>query len=542
MTEQKVASKNGHLTIVGTSFLLDKHPAWQKLGDVFFRPYGTWYTTLAEVDDRIIFIIFTEDFYTKTDNSSVLVDDLITIIKTRVTNFHHDLIVAVGRGCKTPETIASKKSRQTVNHYKFMSELHLLAESSTNLFTLDIDSEFANSATEQPYSVRNWYHARCRFSIDGLSQLTTTLHRAIIDLWETKPIKVLALDCDNTLWQGVVGEDGLKGIKIGIDGISQAHKDFQNEILKLKDRGIVIVLLSKNSESDVLNVFNNHAEMLIRMKDVTDYEINWNSKAIGLQRIAVRLQIHVSDFMFWDDNPIERNLMRELLPMVTTPEIPKDPSDWIYTISNDPRLNRARVTSEDLRKADLYRARKEFVTELDKNQSEKSVIQFLSTIKIRLHYLTATEDNLQRIYQLNHKTNQFNTSLRRYTDKEILELTQNESNQVILVRLVDKYADHGLVGLVVTEKREDLLIIENFALSCRVLGRNIEAEILRSLTEDFKKVFIDIRCTPRNEPARNFFAQLIDKIDETIDTPERYRLDMDKLFHIAERYKAIFNE
>ena len=167
------------------------------------------------------------------------------------------------------------------------------------------------------YSQRNWYFSRCRVSIDGLKALTDTL-ALILNRMREPASKVIALDCDNTIWGGVVGEDGLKNLILGQDGIGQAFIDFQKEIVRLSNNGLIVVLVSKNNEEDVWKVFDEHNEMILKRENIVIAKINWEEKAHNIEQIASELDLDINSFVFWDDNPLERDKMKTLMPQVLT--------------------------------------------------------------------------------------------------------------------------------------------------------------------------------------------------------------------------------
>ena len=207
------------------------------------------------------------------------------------------------------------------------AKINNLKKKFTNFYSINLDEIFSNYGFLQIFDDRNWYVARCRFSELGLQKIINSLSEVITKI--KQPLKkVLVLDCDNTLWGGVIGEDGIENLKLGTDGIGKIFSDFQKTILNLKKQGILLVLASKNNESDVLDVFKNHKSMILNIKDITAYKINWKSKSLNIREMANELGLGLDSFVFWDDNPIERAKMMKEIPEVTTINADENIHDW----------------------------------------------------------------------------------------------------------------------------------------------------------------------------------------------------------------------
>ena len=192
-----------------------------------------------------------------------------------------------------------------------MNELSILRDNYKSIYLLDLNEIFYPFGSKEIFSDRNWYFARCRLSVKGLNILTDALLQ-VINRFSNAASKVLVLDCDNTLWGGIVGEDGLQGIILGQDGIGTDYVVFQKEIVKLENNGIIIVLASKNNEKDVWEVFDQHSDMYLKREHIVTSKINWNEKAFNLQEVAKELDLGLDSFVFWDDNPLERDKMKTL--------------------------------------------------------------------------------------------------------------------------------------------------------------------------------------------------------------------------------------
>ncbi len=289
--------------------------------------------------------------------------------------------------------------------------------------------------------------------------------------------KCLVLDLDNTLWGGVIGDDGLAGIAIGQgSAVGEAHLAFQRYALDLARRGVILAVCSKNDEANALEAFDKHPEMLLRRKDIACFVANWEDKASNLWHIAQRLNIGIDSIVFADDNPFERNLIRQELPEVAVPELPEDPAGFAACIAAAGYFESLSVTVEDEERTSQYRANSE---REQLRESATDMSAYLSSLKMELHYRHFDRIGLPRIVQLINKTNQFNLTTRRYTAPEVERLLTEESALHLQFRLLDRFGDNGIIALVIgrlNKQRE--MILDTWLMSCRVLGRQVESATL----------------------------------------------------------------
>jgi FkbH-like protein len=285
--------------------------------------------------------------------------------------------------------------------------------------------------------------------------------------------KVVVLDCDNTLWGGIVGEDGVDGIQLGEDGVGRAFLMFQEALLTLEARGVLLALCSRNNAEEVEEVFAHRPEMLISRERIAAANIGWHSKSTGIKELAQQLGLGLDSFVFVDDNPREREEVHQALPMVTVPEFPEDPADlpafaaelgWRW-------FQRLRLTDEDRHKTEQYRTRAA-IEELRENNA--SPRDFLHSLHMTATIHVNCPNLVFRMAQLTQKTNQFNLSLRRYTEVEISEMLRNHSWHLFAGSLADRFGDHGVVSLLLARETADTWKIDVLVMSCRVLGRGFE--------------------------------------------------------------------
>jgi FkbH-like protein len=322
-----------------------------------------------------------------------------------------------------------------------------------------------------------------------------------------KARKVLALDCDNTLWGGVLGDVGRDGIAIGHDYPGNAFVALQKRALELYHRGVVLVVASKNEGSAVLDVFENHPEMVLRPEHISYFAVNWEPKPQNLQHVAETLNLGLDSFVFLDDHPVECAMMREMAPEVRVVNLPKDPAHYERTLARLDCFDQLTVSDEDRRRGEMYRkeaARAEF------RSKAGSLESFYEGLQMRMTIARNDESSVARAAQLTQRTNQFNMTTRRRTESEMLELMRSEAIEVFTVRLIDRFGDNGIVGLAVVCKKNYNAELDTYLMSCRVLGRSVETAFLawigRFLRESGART-LDGHFIPtiKNKPFAGFF-------------------------------------
>jgi FkbH-like protein len=296
--------------------------------------------------------------------------------------------------------------------------------------------------------------------------------------------KCLVLDLDNTLWGGVIGDDGLEGIVLGEGSAAgEAYLALQQYVKQLKECGVILAVCSKNDPGIAEAVFHEHPEMVLRRSDIAAFLANWHDKAENLKAIATRLNIGLDSLVFVDDNPVERARIRQSLPMVAVPELPEDTAQYVRCLADASYFEAVAFTSEDRDRAHQYAANAEREALLE---SAQSMDEFLRELKMSVLFGPFTAVDHARIVQLINKTNQFNTTTRRYTSDEIAILTNQPSVLTLQFRLLDRIGDNGLVSAMIlrpTPDQEDVLEIENWVMSCRVFGRQLECEAMNIAVE-----------------------------------------------------------
>ena len=300
--------------------------------------------------------------------------------------------------------------------------------------------------------------------------------------------KCLVLDLDNTLWGGVIGDDGLEGIVLGEGSAAgEAHLALQHYAKQLKERGVILAVCSKNDAKIAEAVFRDHPEMVLRREDFAAFQANWDDKAQNLKAIATRLNIGVDSLVFVDDNPIERARIRQSLPMVSVPELPDDAAHYVRCLADAGYFEAVAFTADDRSRAEQYAANAEREALLG---SAESMDDFLRGLNMSAVYGPFTAVDHARVVQLLNKTNQFNTTTRRYASDEVSQIMDDPNSLTLQFRLVDRLGDNGLVSTMILRPApddDDALEIENWIMSCRVFGRELEFEAMNVAVEAAKE-------------------------------------------------------
>jgi len=324
--------------------------------------------------------------------------------------------------------------------------------------------------------------------------------------------KCLVLDLDNTLWGGVAGDDGIEGILLGQGhAVGEAYVSLQNYVKSLADRGVILAVCSKNDIANALLPFERHPEMVLRPGDISHFVANWEDKATNLRRIAHALDIGLDSLVFVDDNPFERNLVRQELPMVQVPEMPDDPAMYEVTLAAAGYFEALSITSEDRQRVKLY---KENSDRRRLQETSTDMDGYLRSLNMELTWSAFDDASISRVVQLINKSNQFNLTTRRYTQEQVIDLVGNLSVITLQLRLKDIFGDNGLIAVVIGRPQDsETLEIDTWLMSCRVLGRHIEEVTLNLIVEqarrrEFRKIAGRYLPTAKNAMVRDHYARL----------------------------------
>ncbi|MHC4075029.1 MAG: HAD-IIIC family phosphatase [Planctomycetota bacterium] len=360
---------------------------------------------------------------------------------------------------------------------------HILAEELSQIndtYPFDYAGCIASQGRTNWRDYRLWYMARLPISQSAQQFLAKSFVRIAMAVLHP-PAKCIVIDLDNTIWGGVVGDDGPEGIKLGDDYPGSIFKDFQSALLGYRKRGFLLAIASKNDEKLVRDVLDTHPEMILRTKHFASIQANWSPKPVNLRRIAEELNIGLDSFVFIDDNPVECEYVRSELPMVFVVNLPTDPLYYLSTLRKIVVLDRPRVLQEDRIRADMYQQESK---RKDSYSRKVNIKDFLAGLEMTAQIGVLDGNSIERVYQLIQKTNQFNLTTRRHKLEDIKLMAESKDCEVAWLRLRDKFGELGLVCVGIVKLFEkDIWEVDTFLMSCRVMGRTVEDAFLSYLAE-----------------------------------------------------------
>ena len=389
-------------------------------------------------------------------------------------------------------------------------ELMNLAQKEKHVFIADIAGLSNRVGYLNAHDPRLYATSKLALALDFLPLVA----KAIVDV--IKAIdgnikKCLVLDLDNTLWGGVIGDDGMENIQIGELGMGHAFDGLQRWAKELKNRGIVLAVCSKNDEDAARQPFREHPDMILRLEDIAVFVANWKNKVDNIKYIQSVLNIGFDSMVFLDDNPFERNLVRELLPAVTVPELPEDPSLFVSHLCSLNLFETASFSEEDLHRTTQYR---EEVTRSSFQEVFTSIDDYLSSLEM-ISMVRAFDDfSVPRVAQLTQRSNQFNLRTVRYTEADIDRLRKSDKFLTLSFDLQDKFGDYGLIGLLILENLgKGAAFIDTWIMSCRVLKRGMEEFIVNQMAKRAQELGIERLIgeylpTAKNKMVKNLYSQM----------------------------------
>jgi FkbH-like protein len=403
---------------------------------------------------------------------------------------------------------AQQENGQSAAIQQINLELKRIATQHRNVYVLDYDSLVARHGRLRWHDERKWLIARMPIAADHLLYLAREWMRFLVPL-SGKTAKVLVADLDNTLWGGIIGEDGINGIKLGPEYPGAAFQQLQRAMLDLSRRGILLAICSKNNPDDAMEALKNHPGMLLKLKDFAAVRINWTDKGQNLREIASELNLGIDSLAFIDDNPFEREQLRKLVPKVTIIDLPDDPLGYAAAVRDCPAFERLALSSEDQQRTAMYAEQRERTQAEQNFQSKEDFFRYLQQ---EAEVAPVNAATLARVAQLTQKTNQFNLTTRRYTEQQVAEMAARPECQVLSIAVRDRFGDHGLVGVAITHDDGNSCEIDTFLLSCRVIGRSVETALLsylvsKAAARNCRQVVGRFIPTKKNAPAREFYAQ-----------------------------------
>ena len=409
---------------------------------------------------------------------------------------------------------------------------HGLAESvfGTEDVLVDVAALAETVGLAEWHSPVQWNMAKLPFA-DELVPLYADHVARVIAALRGKSRRCLILDLDNTVWGGVIGDDGLEGIKIAQgDPTGEAHLTVQRLALALRERGIVLAVSSKNDDDAARKPFREHPEMLLREEHIAVFQANWNDKATNIKAIAEELSLGLDSMVFLDDNPAERGLVRQILPQVAVPELPDDPALYGRTLSAAGYFESVIFSAEDLKRAEYYQDNARRIT-LQKQMG--GVDAYLASLGMEITFQPFDKTGRSRISQLINKSNQYNLTTRRYSEAEVSEAENDPTCLTLQNRLSDIFGDNGMISVVICRQTDSKTWeIDTWLMSCRVLGRRVQEMVLQEVLSHAALNGIEAlvgvyKPTERNKMVEAHYPQLgFEQIAVEPDGSTRWKLEV----------------
>lgn len=403
---------------------------------------------------------------------------------------------------------------------------------SSQIFVFDYDAFCSYHGKENILDYKMYYLGDIQISFKYLPLLCKE-YMSYIKPLASLTKKCIVLDLDNTLWGGVVGEDGFEGIKLGPTPEGKPFVEFQNYLLALFNRGIILAINSKNNPEDAYKVLREHPHMVLQEKHFASMRINWNDKVSNMKEIAEELDIGIDSFVFFDDDPFNREMVKTALPEVLVVDMQKDPSLYLKTLMELNDFNSFQFSKEDKQRGQMYvdqRKRQEF------RSITTDITEYLRALDMVITIESANSFTIPRISQLTQKTNQFNMTTKRYSEEDIKKMAEDNKTIVFSIAVVDKFGDNGTTGVAIVKKGGKQWVIDSFLLSCRVIGRKVEETMLAYILENAKKegavtLLGEFIPTKKNILAKEFYGKNDFKLAQHTDDRQVWK------FAVAEEYR-----
>ncbi len=416
----------------------------------------------------------------------------------------------------------------------FVKDLNAYVEQkkTSNVSIVNIDKLFAYIGFKQSIDYRFYHSSKAPYTFAFLKNYVAEVETVFLRN-TGKLKKAIIFDCDNTLWKGVIGEDGIEGIDMSANSKSgKFYHLVQRIAVFLSKRGVIVGLCSKNNEQDVLDVLRNHKDMILKEEHIVIKKVNWVDKASNLRAIASELNIGIDSLVFVDDSSFEINLIKEQVPEILTIQVPTAISDYsdlilknVYTYFN------LVLNSDDAKKTEMYK--QQFGRENSKT-AFSSIEDYLASLEIELTVVKNDKAHMPRIAQLTQKTNQFNLTTYRYTESQVSHFMADKKHEVYSMFVKDKFGDNGLTGVCIVkedEKDPRNVILDAVLMSCRIIGRNIEfvfvSHIIKDLTKKgYRTLEANYIPTPKNAQVENFYDKVGLNVIENVGGTKHYSLSI----------------
>lgn len=363
--------------------------------------------------------------------------------------------------------------------------LELAAEKPKYVTIMDMEYLASAAGKKRWFDYPAYFLTKAGFCVDFLGE-AAGLFAGQIAVMRGKTRKCLVLDLDNTLWGGVVGDDGYDGIQLDPhNAVGESYRYFQQYIKALRERGVILAICSKNEEDTAKQPFLKNQDMILKLSDISCFVANWNDKAGNLKMIAKELNIGLDSLVFVDDNPAERDIVRRFLPEVLVVELPEDPAEYAGALEAASPFEWMELTKEDLVRADSYTANRERAR---LSESFVNYGEYLAALEMEGTAGTVGEAQIERFVQLINKSNQFNLRTKRYTDAQVRELMKDDGIRLLYVELKDRFTSYGIISCIILKRMESDCFIDTWLMSCRVLKRGVEDFAFRKVLEEAREM------------------------------------------------------
>jgi len=381
-----------------------------------------------------------------------------------------------------------------------------LAREIKNLYILDTASINSSFGMNKFTDAKMYINADMVYSLDVLPEIAKQIADIITSI-QGRIKKCIILDLDNTLWGGIIGDDGIENIQIGSLGIGKAYSNLQLWLRELKYRGIILTVCSKNTESLAKEPFEKHPDMILHLDDIALFVANWDNKVENIKYIQSVLNLGFDSMVFIDDSRFERGMIKQAIPELTVPDLPEDAAEYVPFLRSLNLFETASYSEQDAERTKLYQ---EEANRTILYKSFSSEQDFLSNLEMVSEVHDFNKFNAPRIAQLTQRSNQFNLRTIRYTEADILKLASSNEHKCFAFTLKDKYGEYGLIGILILEKQNESLFIDSFIMSCRVLKRSMENFILNQIVEyakgnGFKNIVGEYLPTVKNVIVKDLF-------------------------------------
>jgi FkbH-like protein len=461
-----------------------------------------------------------------------LINELKTQIDITLDNLTNASLVIVN---KFSNLIFTQFNLTNIKSDLLVNSLNSYLLSKKNIILIDLEKIISSISIPNAIDLRYYYSSKSLYSVTFYKKYFEYIKPIFLSA-NGKIKKALIFDCDNTLWKGILGEDGPKNIKI--------FTEIQYLAKNLSKNGVILGLCSKNNLNDVDEIFTSNKDMVLKDTDIVIKKINWNDKVSNLKEIAKELNIGLDSIVFIDDSNFEVNLVKENLPSIKVFQVPQHEYEYGIMIREIENLFfNPCVTKEDLKKVEIYKTQ---IKRVNERKQISNIEHYLQSLKLEITTFVDNKRYISRISQMSQKTNQFNLRTKRYTENDIKNFIEDNKKVVLAINVTDKFGDNGITALVIIDLDNTVAFIDTFLMSCRILGRNIEDKIINILVKILKNKGITLLTseyikTLKNEQVENLYEKYGFEVLEETQNTKKYELLLNNYTYTKLDYIGVKN-